>query len=291
MRSRPLIDTDPGIDDAIALLAAWPDLDAITTVHGNVPEDRAARNVARLAAAAGSSLPRFGRGADRPLLRDTLPAPEHVHGADGLAARLPEADAPAGPPAHRRLTAAREIVAIGPLTNLATAVLCDRSWPLRVRRLVTMGGALSCGGNASPAAEFNWFADPEAARIVLRAGFSRLDIVPLDLGPVLPFGAAQRRRLAGLPGGRARAATTVLAAWDDGAPIYDLYAWIAHLEPDVFTWRELSVEVDATPGPSYGALVADRRRQPGSAPNCRVATGADPERFWEVVFDRFSQPR
>jgi len=209
-----LIDTDPGIDDALALLLAWgsPELgvEAITTVAGNVPVEAATTNVLRLLALRRPAPPpAVAVGASGPLAR-ALVTSTGYHGEDGLA-DLPDWPEPARPSvlpdavalivdAARRLQRLLTLVALGPLTNLALALKADAGALPLVGRVVAMGGAVDVPGNVTPAAEFNFHVDPEAAHRVLAAGLA-LDLVPLDATrqAVLPR-AGMRAALARAPG-------------------------------------------------------------------------------------------
>ncbi|MDI3341450.1 MAG: nucleoside hydrolase [Sphaerobacter sp.] len=303
-------DTDPGIDDAVALVLAaseaGPAVEGFSSVAGNVGEAQAAANVLRVTRAIEEALPgalgspRLARGADRPLLRPARHA-THVHGEDGLGGRLPPLPVDLLPkrdvlPAYRALVELAPpgerfegtLVALGPLTNVALACLCDRDWPRRVRRLVVMGGSIEAGGNATAAAEFNFFADPEAARIVLEAGFPQLDLVPIDAGRRLAFTRSQWSRLEGIATPVARLVRELTGFWRDrveaaGMVVYDAIAWMAVHHADLFDWRAYHVTVDTAGGAADGASVADRTHRPRPS-NCRVAVDARAEPFWEHFF-------
>jgi purine nucleosidase len=182
-----LIDTDPGVDDALAILMAFNDpahaVVGLTVCAGNVGLGHTVANALKLCEIAGrTDVPVFA-GASEPLVH-AAPDAAHVHGEDGFgdvgyvpAARMPEAEHAAQ--AIVRLSHAHAgellLVALGPLTNLALALRRDPSLPERIGRLVVMGGAVTGQGNITPAAEFNVYFDPEAADIVLRA-FPRYDL-------------------------------------------------------------------------------------------------------------------
>lgn len=200
---RIVIDTDPGVDDALAILFALrsPELDvaAITTVCGNVPVEQATRNLFRILALTDSSAGlTIGQGASTPLARP-LQTATHVHGQDGLGdldrVRMPQGtpvySSPSVPPHlpdaqsvwDRTLASAEQpitLVTLGPLTNLALALQKDPALIRRFHRIVCMGGALTVGGNVTPAAEFNVYVDPHAADLVLAAGLP-LTLIPLDV--------------------------------------------------------------------------------------------------------------
>ncbi|SPL91749.1 Inosine-uridine preferring nucleoside hydrolase [[Actinomadura] parvosata subsp. kistnae] len=174
-----LIDTDTGSDDAVALLLAVKDGDvrAVTTVAGNVPLETATRNALITLDLAGHAAVPVHPGCDRPLTRPPSTA-QHVHGLDGMGdTGLPD---PARGPADghavdvllslpRRHPGELTLVTLGPLTNLAAALLRDRELLTRFRHVYCMAGAADLHGNVTPTAEFNVWADPEAARVVLRA--------------------------------------------------------------------------------------------------------------------------
>lgn len=185
-----LIDTDMGVDDAVAIALALgsPELRvvALASVGGNVPLEQATINIPRLLTALGvREWPKIGRGLDQPA---ELPGAEHVHGDDGLGG----VDWPAPAkfttggyvPLYEEMIAAHgsalSIVAIGPLTNLA-AILRERPGLLnKAGRIVVMGGAIWCKGNITPHAEFNFYRDPAAAAAVLESGLP-VTVVSLDV--------------------------------------------------------------------------------------------------------------
>ena len=189
--TRIIIDTDPGVDDALALLLAMrsPEvsIEAITPVAGNVPLDLTLPNALRIVEAAGRTSIPVAAGASGPLVRHLVTA-TYAHGRNGLAGAI--FPTPTTPPS--RLNAAQmisevvrryphevTIVGIGPLTNVATALRADPELASLIPRIVIMGGSLS-GGNITPAAEFNIYVDPEAAQIVFQAGIP-LTMVGLDV--------------------------------------------------------------------------------------------------------------
>src|SRR5262245_35654820 len=189
-----VLDTDPGIDDALALLLAWgsPELDvlALTVVAGNAPLASTARNAARLVAVRRPArLPQIALGAAAPLRKPLVPVPPDQHGNDGLGDVPnwpPVASPPVSPSAAETLVALARahaerltLIALGPLTNLALALRLDADALRRTGRVVMMAGAVDVPGNVTPDAEFNAYVDPDAAREVFDAGL-RVDLVPLD---------------------------------------------------------------------------------------------------------------
>lgn len=293
--TRPLlIDTDPGIDDALALLYAWnsPEcrVEVVSTVAGNVPVEVATTNVLRLLALRRPTPPpRLAVGAARPLRRPPVTAVRY-HGADGLG-DLPDwppvGPLPAGEPAAavivetaRRHGGALTVVALGPLTNLALALDRDAAALAAVGRFVAMAGAVDVPGNVTPAAEFNAHVDPDALGRVLDAGL-RLDLVPLD---ATRQATLERRRLeaalASRPGpvGARVLAFTARAFRLEGEAmhLHDPLAVAAALDPTLVDWEPVRLTV----GPE-----GETRRTPGP-PNCRIATRVDRERFLDRVLAR-----
>ncbi len=293
-----LIDTDPGIDDALALLLAWnsPELavEAITTVAGNVPVAAATRNLDRLLALRRPApAPRVGVGAAAPLARPLLTA-ERYHGVDGLGDAddwPPGAERPPAGEARPRAadliveTAARRgeltVIALGPLTNLALALEADHSRVASVARVVVMGGAVDVPGNVTPAAEFNLHVDPEAAARVFEAGLS-LDLVPLDATRQARLTRAQLaaalQRAPGPVADRVAAFTAraLVAADPVGMALHDPLAVGVAIDPTLVEWE--SVRLAIGPG-------GETRRVAG-APNCRFARIVDAERFRTLFLSR-----
>lgn len=288
-----LVDTDPGIDDALALLFAWgsPEIavEAITTVAGNVPLATATRNLDRLLALRRPSPPpRVGVGAEGPLSRPLVTA-QHYHGDDGLGdlADWPhEGDEPLshGPGRTGAVdlileTAARRgagltLVALGPLTNVALALAAHREGVRGIGRLVVMGGAVDVPGNVTPTAEFNLHVDPEAAARVFEAGLP-LDLVPLDATRQARLTRAQlEAALRSAPGRMAEriAAFTARAFRSDdphGIALHDPLAVGVAIDPSFVEWERAAIVI----GPG------GETRRAGGAPNCRIARRVDAPRF------------
>jgi inosine-uridine nucleoside N-ribohydrolase len=299
-----LIDTDPGIDDALALLFAWgsPDLRlaGITTVAGNVGVADATVNLFRLLALRRPTpAPAIAQGAAQPLRRPLVTA-QGYHGADGMGEL---ADWPPVQPMQSALSPLSQLdaadfildavrtasepltlIALGPLTNVALALGRAPRVLAGLERLVVMGGAVDVPGNVTPTAEFNIHVDPEAAAAVLAAGL-RLDLVPLDAThqAVLlrtDLEAALRRR----PGPVAQrvAAFTDYALRVDqkrggaGMPLHDPLAVAAALDPTLVTWEAVRLTVESD----------GQTRRVAGAPNCRFACGVDVPRFLRVFLER-----
>jgi purine nucleosidase/pyrimidine-specific ribonucleoside hydrolase len=291
--TRLLIDTDPGIDDALALLYAWGSpqavVEIVTTVAGNVPVDRGTTNVFRLMALRRPArVPLVAVGAAEPLVRPLQTAIRH-HGGDGLG------DLDDWPPIDgresgdsaafviaataRRLGPRLTLVALGPLTNVALALAADGPALARVGRIVVMGGAVDVPGNTTADAEFNLHVDPEAAAQVFEAGLP-LDLVPLDATRQVRLARHDlEERLGDRP---ALLATRILAftrhafRQDGGMYLHDPLAVAVALDPTLVEWELSRLEIH-----DDGAT----RRVPGT-PNCRVARQVDSARFLPVFLAR-----
>ncbi|MGH7313638.1 MAG: nucleoside hydrolase [Candidatus Rokuibacteriota bacterium] len=289
-----LIDTDPGVDDALALLLAWASKDAavevVTTVAGNAPLDRGTVNVFRLLALRRPTpSPRVAVGAAKPLGRPLTTAGRY-HGEDGLGdlndwppvevTPAPEPASTAIVKAARRHGDQLRLVALGPLTNVALALESDRQAMAGLGRLVAMGGAVDVPGNTTLSAEFNMHVDPDAAARVFAAGLP-LDLVPLDATrqAVLERQALEAA-LARAPG---PAATRILAFTrrafridGDAMHLHDPLAVAVALDPTLVEWEALRLEIggDGT------------TRRAAGPPNCRVARRVDRARFLPLVLER-----
>ncbi len=194
LKHRIIFDTDPGVDDAMALCFAMAhpriELLGITTVFGNVTAPQATTNALYLTQLAGRSVP-TAQGASKPLFKHAEAPPDFIHGADGLGnlpSRLAASSAQADPRSAAQFIAqsARAepgqitLVPVGPLTNIAAALALEPKLPQLIKRIVLMGGAVRVSGNVSPVAEANIWNDPHAADAVFTAGFD-LTIVGLDV--------------------------------------------------------------------------------------------------------------
>lgn len=311
-RQRIVIDTDPGQDDAVAILLALasPELEVlgITTVAGNVPLARTTRNALVVCELAGRPEIPVYPGADRPLLRPLRTA-EHIHGASGLdGADLPE---PAG--AAERMPAAAFLVetfraepagsvtlcTLGPLTNVALALALAPDIAPRIRRIVLMGGAYFEVGNVTPAAEFNIHVDPEAAASVFGAGIP-LTVLPLDVThrALTSRTIVEGFRALGTPVGRAVAGwTDFFERYDkekygsEGAPLHDpcVIAWL--LQPALFRGREVNVEIETASPLTLGMTVVDWWRVTGREPNATFMREVDRDGFFALLTERLGRLR
>lgn len=289
-----IIDTDAGVDDAMAILAALADpscrVEAITTVSGNVPVGRVVRNVAIVLDAAGAGAVPFYMGAARPLVGKPVDA-MGVHGRDGLGdVGFPESlRAPVPGPAAlaiaqtaRKLEGQCTLVALGPLTNVALALHLEPDLPHLLKETVIMGGAFGRRGNITPVAEFNVYADPEAARVVFSSTL-RPKVVSWDLtldclvpwqewDGLLARGGLGMRFVAPMAANLRR---LVAARGLDGMPVPDPLAMAAALEPEAFEVKQVRVGVETRGELGRGLTVTDDAPHPGDGWNAQVVTRAD----------------
>jgi len=297
---RIIIDTDAGVDDALALLYALhrPEarIEAITVVHGNVPLQQAIRNVAEILLASGTqiSFP-VSAGADRPLSGEAVNAKE-VHGDDGLGGWTvgrPAAElALSATPAHRLITQlARQhpneitLITIGPLTNAALALREDPAGFRLLKDTVVMGGAISEPGNITTVAEFNIYADPQAAREVLRSGTYPL-LVGLD---VTRKATLTRQRLEAelddRPAAFVRCICERMFAFyrsirgEDFFHLHDPLVVAIALDRSLVHTRSLAVDVETSGELTRGMTVAEQRVWTHAEANAHVAVTVDQERF------------
>lgn len=303
-----LIDVDTGIDDALALLhaCASPEADilGVTTVSGNVDLQRATRNTRAVLALAGRGDIPVWPGCSRPILREAEDA-SYVHGGSGLG----QAELPEPPPARDERHAVDQILALakahqgelvlvptGPLTNIAAALTREPALVRWVKRLVLMGGSFQGGGNTTPAAEFNIWHDPEAARIVFQSfaqeGAAPLVAVGLDVTRQVLLLPEQldslARRIADTP--RGPALTRFLADATrhyfefiekrEGRRFFvmhDPLAVAAALDPSLIETRRVAVDVETAGALTSGMTVADWRGVWKRKPNAEVAIGVRAE--------------
>jgi inosine-uridine nucleoside N-ribohydrolase len=289
-----VVDTDPGIDDALALLLAWgsPELDvlALTVVAGNAPLADTTRNVARLVAVRRPARPPLiALGAAGPLRRPLVTVPHDQHGADGLGDWPdwpPVSNPPASSSAAETLVALARahaerltIVALGPSTNLALALRLDADALRRTGRVVMMAGAVDAPGNITPDAEFNAYVDPDAAREVFDAGL-RVDLVPLDATRQTAMNrdqlhAALARRPGPLADCIAACTEQTFRLWGY-MHLHDPLAVGLAVDASLARWQPARIAVGES---------GETRRAAG-APNCRVAHVIDAGRFLALFFDR-----
>jgi inosine-uridine nucleoside N-ribohydrolase len=297
-----IIDCDPGVDDAMAIIAAarWADLVGITTVAGNVPLEHTTANACRLRSILGLDVG-VHAGADGPLVGAQEFA-MHVHGETGLGdvvlpepERGPDSDDAVGYLVETtRSEEGLHLVPIGPLTNVALALRADPGLADRVASITIMGGSALGVGNVSAAAEFNVFADPEAADEVFRSG-ARLTMLGLNLTHQVRMGAIHAAECStiGSPVGDAMAGllefyTVFHLAEEEVAngPVHDPCAVLAVTHPELFTLEARSVRVELTGTHTRGMTLVDERGTSATAEaNCRVAYGVDADAVIALVME------
>ena len=286
--SRVIIDTDPGVDDALALLLAMrsPELTiaGITPVAGNVPLELTLPNALRLVEIAGRTDIPVAAGARVPLVRRLVTA-QYAHGENGLGGAVfpdPTTKPVAEPAAEfirhivRKYPHEVTLITLGPLTNIATALNGDAELAGLVRGLTMMGGSLS-GGNITPAAEFNVYVDPEAARIVFQSGIP-ITMVGLDVTRKTSLTDDHVRTLAAAQNPSAQAAATIgrnainhnrERGFLVGPNMHDSLAVAAFLDPTILKWQQYYVDVETTgeltAGETlgYSPVAGDLKRKPG----------------------------
>ena len=294
-----IIDADTGTDDAIALIMAInsPELqiDSVTTVAGNARLAHTTRNTLRLLSHLGRPDIPISKGADRPL-RVRSNFAYHYHGPGGLTTRLPTTDQKpiqTRAPEHtlkavNQAAGELDIIALGPLTNIARAIQRGPDAMRQVRRIYVMGGAVEVPGNVTPSAEFNIYADPHAASIVFDSGID-ITLVGLDVGDVVGFGRNGTDWQAGTSIGEELTAR-IMQGWFDLHPDRDVYVLCdpvtvaAAVAPDLFEYRQGTIKVDED-GETKG-----RTRAVYGEGNVSIALGVDRDRARSFVLDRLVTP-
>src|SRR3984885_5998352 len=301
MSTRVILDCDPGIDDALAIAFAigHPGIEftGITTVAGNVGLAKTTANALAVASFAGAPGVPVTAGCPAPLLRPALDA-GHVHGESGLGgAVLPVP--PHGPRDGHAIdfiiaeiaAAPGEItlVATGPLTNIALAVRREPRLPEWVRDFVIMGGSAG-RGNVNPAAEYNIWADPEAAAIVFSAGWT-VRMIGLDVPLRARATAAVQERMRSLGPLAEQLLLPALAQYREPTdttgepPVHDVCAIVSIADPVAFTYTPALVQVETHGTLTSGMTVTDF--SPSTGHNTQVATAIDADRFWATVLGAY----
>ena len=306
-----IIDTDPGQDDAFAILLALASPEevqvlGITCVAGNVPLTLTTRNARIICELAGRSDMAVYAGADRPLLRALVTA-EHVHGKTGLNGPVMAEPVMAMQSQHavdfiietlrREPAGTVTLCPLGPLTNIALAFQKAPEIIARIQQIVLMGGGCFEGGNITPAAEFNIYVDPQAADIVFRSGVD-LVVMPLDVThKVLTTNArvAAFRALHTKVGQAAADWADFFERFDmakygsDGGPLHDPCVIAYLLRPDLFTGRHINVEIEVQSELTMGMTVADWWGVSGRTPNATFIGGVDADGFFGLLTERLAR--
>jgi inosine-uridine nucleoside N-ribohydrolase len=299
MTTPVILDCDPGHDDAIALLLALAspevELVGVTTVHGNQTLDKTTDNALRVLALVGREDVPVAVGADRPLVRD-LHVAAHVHGDSGLDGPVLPNRASEPIEQHavdflaEHVTPETVLVPVGPLTNVALAL--ERG--IRPARIVLMGGAVA-EGNMTPAAEFNIWADPEAAARVFGSGLD-VTMIGLDVthAALLTTAWAERFRAAGRVGTFVAELVEFFSQYHrrtygwDGAPIHDAVALAHVFRQDLVTTEHMNVEIETQSELTRGRTVADRWKRTDRERNAHVGVSIDGDAFLSLLLERIS---
>lgn len=304
-----IVDTDPGQDDALAILLALasPELEVLgfIGVAGNVPLDLTTRNIRVVCELAERTDIQVYAGADSPLKRALVTA-EHVHGSTGLdGASLPEpsmklqgqhgvdflVETVMNQP-EKSVT----LCMLGPLTNLALALQQEPRIAPRIQELVMMGGGFFAGGNITPAAEFNIFVDPDAAKIVFESGIP-ITMIPLDCTHQALTSTARITAFRDLDSRVGDACVGWLEFFErfdedkygtDGGPLHDPNVIAYLLQPDIYNSRFINVEVETESPLTMGMTVADWWQVSGKEPNVTYVRDVDADAFYSLLLERIA---
>ena len=305
-----IIDTDPGQDDAVAILLALasPEFEilGITAVAGNVPLALTEVNARKICELGGRPDIKVYAGAIRPMLRQLVTA-EHVHGRTGLDG--PDLPAPKMPLQKQyavdfivetlmaRPSNTITLCALGPLTNIALALVREPKIASRIKRIVAMGGGFFEGGNVTPAAEFNIYVDPHAARLVLESGVP-ITLIPLDCTHQALTTKARVEKFRQMKNQAGPATAQLLDFFErfdehkygtDGGPLHDpcVIAWL--LRPELFTSREVNVSIECESELTMGMTVIDWWRVTERKANAIVCGGIDADGFFSLLTERLAK--
>jgi len=306
-----IIDTDPGQDDAVAILLALAspedvDVLGVVAVAGNVPLPLTEKNARIVCELAGKPETKVFAGEAEPIKRKLVTA-EHVHGKTGLDG--PKMDDPTMPlqdqggvdfiieTLRAEPFGTVTLCPLGPLTNIATAFERAPDIVDRVQEIVLMGGAYFQVGNITPAAEFNIYVDPEAAKIVFGSGV-KLTVMPLDV----THKALTTRPLVEAFRSIGNRAGRMVAEWTDfferfdkekygseGAPLHDPCVIAYLIKPDLFTGRFVNVEIETESELTLGMTVADWWRVSGREPNAMFMGDLDSDGFFSLLTERLAR--
>lgn len=296
MSKQPIIiDTDPGHDDALAIMLLVKsnvvDIKAVTTVAGNATIQDVTNNARFLIDLLKLDTPLYS-GAEKPLVRDQVLA--NVHGKGGLVgANVTKVEPLNSLAVDKIIEIVRQnpnqvsLLVIGPQTNIAQAIIKDPELPGLIKQIVIMGGAIEVPGNKSRVAEFNIFCDPQAAEIVFNSSAPKV-VVPLDVCNNIPFYIEDFEKLKS-----SNLYSTVMPMMKhfikgikqfenhEGALVYDALAAYYFLNPIAFTLVDMDVRVETKGELTFGMTVADRRAWGEKSPNSSVTTKLNRETFTE----------
>lgn len=308
--TRIIIDTDPGVDDALTFLLALAspeiELEALTTVQGNVTIEKATRNALAVLELAGAGHIPVARGCSHPIVKPPLNGGEAVHGFSGMG----NADLP--PPTCKPLESHAidylierflaepgkiSLFAIGPLTNIALAIRKEPRLASAIRELVIMGGAIRSGGNITPLAEFNIHEDPHAAHIVFHSGIP-ITLIPLDATYKCLLTSKDVEQLNRIDSPIARFIRDVTGvSMDfyrqhqgfDGCALHDPLTLATVIAPELLVLEDHTVDVDISGGVSTGKTFADFMRISKKPANMKVALDVKGREFVELFIERMER--
>ncbi|WP_297836284.1 nucleoside hydrolase [Pseudomonas sp.] len=306
-----IIDTDPGADDVVALLLALASPEelnvlAITTVAGNVRLDKTSRN-ARLARewAGREEVPVYA-GAPKPLVRTPIYA-ENIHGQEGLpgiAVHEPKVGLANGNAVDYLIATLSKapphsitLALLGPETNLALALVQAPQITQGIKEVVVMGGAHFNGGNITPVAEFNIFADPHAAQVVLASGV-KLTYVPLDVTHKILTSELRLKQIEALNNQAGKLVGDILNEYVKadmvqyglpGGPVHDASVIAYLLKPELFSGKQVNLTIDTREGPTFGQTVADWYDTLKHDKNVFWVENGDAQGFFDLLTSRLSR--
>ena len=310
-RRKIIIDTDPGQDDAAAIMLAFAspeeiDILGLCAVAGNVPLKLTSRNIRIISELCGRTDIPVYEGAEKPLVRKPITA-EHVHGSTGLDGPVLDEPTMEAQKQHavdfiietlmREPAGTVTLCTLGALTNVALALLKAPEIADRVKELVMMGGGFFEGGNITPAAEFNIYVDPQAADIVFRSGMPVV-MMPLDVTHKLLTTKARVSRIRDIGTRPAIAMAEMLEFFErfdiekygsDGGPLHDPTVIAYLVKPELFQGRECNVEIEVHSELTMGMTVVDWWNVTERPANARVMRNVDADGFFELLTERFAR--
>ena len=304
-----IIDTDPGQDDAVAILLALasPEINilGITAVAGNVPLALTEVNARKICELAGRPDIKVYSGAIRPMLR-TLVTAEHVHGRTGLdGPELPDPTMPLQSQyavdfivetLMQHPSGTVTLCCLGPLTNIGLALVREPRIAPRIKRIIAMGGGFFEGGNVTPTAEFNIYVDPQAARLVFASNIP-ITLIPLDCTHQALTTRARVEKFRVMPNKTGPATAQLLDFFErfdeqkygtDGGPLHDpcVIAWLLH--PELFTSRDVNVSIECESELTMGMTVIDWWRVTDRKANATVCRRINADGFFELLTKRLA---
>ena len=301
-----IIDTDPGTDDAVAILVALANFDnkeivGITTVAGNVPVEVGTKNALRILEFTGREGIPVYEGCSKPMVRELVTA-EWVHGTDGLnnldipTTTLQKQELSAVDFITKELEESKEKITIGilgPMTNIGTVIKNNPALVEKIEKIVFMGGS-ALRGNTTPVAEFNTYVDPEAAKIVLNSGVE-IYMLGLDVTNKSITTKSRKEKLIKINNKASNAMLHLMTSLDDlplvkeiypdGTPVHDLLVSVFLVDPSIFSYKIVNVEVEVDSELTLGQTVVDSLGISERKPNVNWVYNLDSDKVYNVLFD------